>query len=106
MRDTKILLRDVVPLFWKGLWGVKSFWGFFFIAFGADIYAMRRTSTCQGKATREIIGWFFGNGSGVQDLSWLQLAYCIFAAILGYIFLGVTLFIIVRAFQMASRASQ
>lgn len=105
MSRPKILVRFVLPLLWQGFRDIWTFWVCFVLVLGVDICGMRSASPDKVKATKEVIGWFFGNGSGAQLLSWNQMACCIVAAVLGYIFLGVTLFITVRAFQIAAKAS-
>lgn len=86
-----------------GLWQIKLVLLGLLGILAIDIGIVVLVSTCRGRAAREAIGWFFGNGSGIQDLAWPQMFCCIISAVLGYIFLGVLLATAVQAFAKADR---
>jgi len=83
-----------------GFWEVKAILALILVVLAADIVAMGELSPNWSSGVREAIGWFFGNGSGVQQLLWPQMVCCILAAIVGYLFLGVILAVVVEAFRL------
>jgi len=87
--------------FCLGLWQIKFVLLWIAIVLFLDVVAMGVVSPARGAGVREAIGWFFGNGSGVQILSRSQLGCCIFAATLGYIFLGTLLAVLTLSFKHA-----
>jgi hypothetical protein len=57
------------------------------------------TDFCFEQGVREGIAWFFGNGSGAQELTRFQLLLCVISALLGYVSLGIILTVVVRSLQ-------
>ena len=87
--------------FFLGLWQIKTVLLCLLFILAGDLAAMAAVSPCREQGIREAIGWFFGNGSGIQQLSWRQMVACIGAATFGYIFLGLVLAVIVNAIRNA-----
>jgi hypothetical protein len=94
--------------FWQAIarafWQIRAVLVCLMMILAADIGVMVMVSSCPGRAVREAIGWFFGNGSGVQNLSWPQMVCCIMSAVFGYIFLGILLAVVVQAFRHAENS--
>ena len=94
--------------FWKEffslLWQIKTVLLCLLFLLAADLAAMASVSPCREQGIREAVGWFFGNGSGIQQLSWPQMVACIGAATFGYVFLGLLLAVIVNAIRKVEKS--
>ena len=63
------------------------------------------TSTCllAGPALRVCLSWFLGNGSLSDTPTWPKLVCCSCVALLGYVFLGLVLHLIVALLKAGSK---